>query len=178
MGCISLSPSGPWKCCWGQERQSGDRTEQLMDGEMDAGQREKMRVQILVGKWRLFSGRVESQAWLSHTALPVFIPSSLPWLLTSFKASNEPSHSLSFSLPPSFPYWPTPSSLSSASSSIHCFILFAVSLWVFLPSLLFLHPLRLFSWLSGSMERCGLRPGPPRFHGDTLCPDVISTDDV
>lgn len=59
-------------------------------------------VMVVVGgdkKKELFSGRVESQAWPWHTALPVFIPSTRLWLLTSFKTTNspEPTRSLSFS---------------------------------------------------------------------------------
>lgn len=102
---------------------------------MDAGGREKGEDESadLGGKRRLFSGRVESQAWLWHTALPVFIPSTLLWLLTSFKASNEPTSSLALSLPDVFG---SPlSSPSSSPSSIQYLLPLAVSSWVFLPSL-------------------------------------------
>lgn len=39
-------------------------------------------------------------------------------------------------------------------------------------------PLGLFSGLPVGWKGCGFRPGPPGFHSNTLCPDVISIDDV
>lgn len=64
-----------------------DRTLGLMDGMMGSEVRERMRVQIwwLGGGQQLFSGRVESQAWLQHTAVPVFTPSTMLWPSASFK---------------------------------------------------------------------------------------------
>lgn len=69
-----------------------DRTRGLMDGMMGSEVRERMRVQIwwLGGegekkKQQLFSGRVESRAWLQHTAVPVFTPSTMLWPSAIFK---------------------------------------------------------------------------------------------
>lgn len=71
-----------------------DRTRRLMDGMMGSEVRERMRVQIwrLGGggrkkkkKQQLFSGRVESRAWLQHTAVPVFTPSTMLWPSAIFK---------------------------------------------------------------------------------------------
>lgn len=69
------------------------------------------------------------------------------------------------------------SSPSSSSSSFHPLLPLASSYSrVFLPSLFL--SLAFFLQPSGGTAGCGFRPGPPGFHSDTLCPDVISIDDV
>lgn len=87
-------------------------------------------------KRQLFSGRVESQAWLQHTALPVFIPSTMLWLLTSFKAANEPAHSSSHSFAP--PPWRFGSPFSLPPLHLHL---------LFIPSFLWLLLIPEFSYL-------------------------------
>lgn len=57
------------------------------------------------GGKELSSGRVKSQAWLPHTALPVFIPSTRLWLQTSFNQPlppNPTTHPFPLFLFPSF----------------------------------------------------------------------------
>lgn len=68
------------------------------------------------------------------------------------------------------------SSPSSSSSSFHPLLPLASYSRVFLPSLFL--SLAFFLRPSGGTAGCGFRPGPPGFHSDTLCPDVISIDDV
>lgn len=84
--CITPSSSVPvLKGCWVWATRFSDRTRWLMDRMMDSEVRERMRVQMWRRRGReknktkqqLFSGRVESQAWLQHTALPVFTPSTM-----------------------------------------------------------------------------------------------------
>lgn len=136
-----------------------------------------MRVQIFFfgGGKELFSGRVKSQAWLSHTALPVFIPRTRIWLQTT-------THPLTLFLFPSFrhlahPCFPPPSSFYWISfTTFH-----PLALTVFdFPYLHFHSPAELgfFPQPSGTTQECGIDPGPPGFHSDTLCPDVISIDSV
>lgn len=147
-----------------------------MDGLMDAGGREKMRVQIWVEKGAIFL-----QSWISGLAVAhcsaCFHTSTLLWLLTSFQASTEPTSS--FSLFPSLTFWLTPifplfiSISYSVPPSFGC--LFLGFLTFTFP---FLTPVGPFLQPSGSTEGCGFRPGPRGFHSDTLCLDVISIDDV
>lgn len=56
------------------------------------GINERIKVQVGLKKRSLFN-RMKFQAWLVHTALPVFIPNTVVWLLTSLKETSEPSHS-------------------------------------------------------------------------------------
>lgn len=53
------------------------------------------------------------------------------------------------------------------------FLIFLTFAFILFPQLgfFFLQP-------SGSTQGCGTDPGPPGFHSDTLCPDVISIDSV
>lgn len=138
IGVYFTEPIWPvWKHCWVWAMRSGDRTQRLMDGVMDAGAREKMRVQIWWEKKRqLFSGRVESQAWLQHSALPVFILSTMLWLSTSFKVANEPAHSSSCSFAP--PPWCFGSPFSLPPLRLHL---------LFIPSFLWLPLIPEFSYL-------------------------------
>lgn len=172
-----------------------------MDGVMDAwggeGKGEDESAD-LKGKRSSFPAELNLVAWLRHTALPVFIPSAQLWLLTSFnqptnqpKASepcNPPVRSFSLILSLSF-------SLTSWLTPLFPLFIFLTLIHYLLPLALFPHSFN-FSYLlslflsvcsspdapflqpSGSTEGCGIRPGPPGFHSDTLCPDVISIDGV
>lgn len=76
-----------WKGCSVLRRRSCCGVQWAMKGVLGAGGEKKMRVHIFFlsyfgGGLCAFSGRVESEAWLWHTALPVFIPSTCFWQLT------------------------------------------------------------------------------------------------
>lgn len=118
-----------------------DRARGLMDGTRGKGADEGKKQQF-------FSGRVESQAWLQHTALPVFTPSTTPWIsarLHGWPVSLRRSlHPLTFWLSLSlFPLSP-PSFLSPPPLLLLALIHFAV----FLPplSLLAFSPSSIFRW--------------------------------
>lgn len=140
-----------------------------------------MRVQIWGEKER-FSGRVESQAWLQHTTLPVFIPSTRLWLLTNFDRPmplNPTTHphtlflSLTFWLTAIFPLFIFLTLIHYLLPLAHFFLIFLTF------TLFFSTPVGpFFPQSSGSTEGCGIRPEPPGFHSDTLYPDVISIYDV
>lgn len=128
-----------------------------MDWLMDAGGREKMRVQIWVEKGAIFQ-----QSWISglavahcsacfHTKHSALAPNqfqSIHW-----------THQLTLSFPP----WRFGSPLSSPSSSpspIQYLLPLAVSSWVFLPSLFLSSPLSgLFSSLPVAQRGVGSGQG-------------------
>lgn len=162
-----------------------DRICGLMDGMMGSEVKERMREQICWGGvWgcgeQPFSGQVESQAWLQHTAVPVFTPSTMLWISASFRDGQR---ACSPSAPPS-PHWRFGSAFPSSPLFICSFLspppllLLALTHFiVFLPPLFF-SPFFFFFFLQSSGGTAGSRPEPPGFHSDTLCANVISIDDV
>lgn len=144
---------------------------------MDAGGREKLRVWIWVEKGALFR-----QSWISglaaahcsacfHTKHSALAPNQLQ--------SGQWTHPLTLFLFFSLTFWLTP------VFPLFIFIFYSLppSFGSLFPSFLtfifsFSTPIGPFLQPSGSTEGCGFGPGPPGFHSDTLCPDVISIDDV
>lgn len=129
--CVSLSPSRLFETATEAERWSGSQED---DGRRGRGEDESADLR---GEKELFSGRVESWAWLRHTALPVFIPITCLWLLTSF---NQPmprnptsTRSLFFSYSLFQFLWRFGSPLSSPSSSF--WLSFTTSFLWFSPTL-------------------------------------------
>lgn len=113
-----------------------------------------------------------------HTKHSALAPHQL--LATNATEPPDPP-SYSFSLFPSLTFWLTPVSpllhLSDSHSLLHSFG--SLSSLFCLPSLSLSPPLPgLFSCLPVLQRGCGLGPGPPGFHSDALCPDVISIDGV
>lgn len=151
--------------------------ERVMDGVMDAEGGEKMRVQIFFRE----KGSLFRQCWISglatahcsacfHTKHSALAPNQL-------KPTNvsEPPQTTRF-LFASDAFAQPLFSLFIFLTPIHCLLPLASSFKFSLPSLCFSFAVSPFLQPSGDTPGCGIGPGPPGFHSDTLCPDVISID--
>lgn len=138
-----------------------------------------MRVQILGGKRSSFP--VELNLWLGcDTLLCLF---SYQALSSGFKpTSNNQCRGAAQLLSFSLTCWLTPLfPILISLPLIHHLLPLALCFWIFVTythSLSPSTPCFFSSSLSGCTEGCGIGPGPPGFHSDTLCPDVISIDGV
>lgn len=143
------------------ERRSGGATERVMDGLMEAGGGEKMRVQIWGGK-KLFSGRVESQAWHAAHCSACFHTDTRLWLLTRLNSpmplKSTQTHPHTLFLPLTF--WLTPLfPLFIFLTLVHYILPLALLNFSYLHSL-FLWPVFFFSTQPSGTEGCG---GASRF---------------
>lgn len=113
-----------------------------------------------------------------HTKHSTLAPNQLQATNAS-EPKNPPARSPPLFSSPDFLARPPPFHIFVPLALIHGPLPLAFCFRFFLPSLSpFSAPVGLFLHPSGSTEVYGIGPGPPGFHSDTLCPDVISIDDA